>query len=194
MKNKLLILAMVVASVVGLSSCGVQKRAQSNFLNNLQVTTKRAPQQTFYDLNQGVKVTVVPTPTSSDMTKYTHHLSGKTVFVAPTVNYVQSMGFKEMSPSKDYNLFITVKRADLDGWNGMCYMDLEVCLKDFRGKEVFSQGNISATAQDMMYLPNGLTEAYTQALERVDWSRIASHLRVEDLPKQESDKLVLCNI
>ena len=191
MKSKLfIIVVMVMASVVGLSSCGMQKRAQSNFLNNLQVTTKRAPQQTFYDLNQGVKVTVVPTPTSSDMTKFTHHLSGKTVFIAPTVNYVQSMGFKAISPAKDYNLFITVKRADLDGWNGKCFIDLEVCLKDFRGQEVFSQGNISATAQDMMYLPNGLTEAYTQALERVDWSRIASHLRVEDLPKQESDKLV----
>ena len=41
-----------------------------------------------------------------------------------------------------------------------------------------------------MYLPNGLTEAYTQALERVDWNRIASYLRIEDLPKNEPDKQV----
>ena len=101
------------------------------------------------------------------------------------------MGFKEMSPSKDYNLFITVKRADLDGWNGMCYMDLEVCLKDFRGKEVFSQENISATAQDMFYLPDGLTEAYTQALEQINWNRVASFLRVEQLPKDEPQKQVV---
>lgn len=190
MRNKLLIVAMVVVTAIGMSSCGAQKNAQRNFLNNLQVTTRRAPLQTFYDLNKGVKVTVVPTPTSTEMTKYTHHLSGKTVFTSPTINYVRSMGFKEMSPSKDYNLFITIKRADLDGWNGKCYMDLEVSLKDFRGKEIFSQGNISATAQDMMYLPNGLTEAYTQALERVDWNRIASYLRVEELPKDEPDKQV----
>lgn len=190
MKNKLLIIALFVISAVALSSCGAQKNAQKNFLNNLQVTTRRAPQQIFYDLNKGVKVMVIPTPTSTEMTKYTHHLSGKSVFVAPTVNYVRSMGFKEMSPNKDYSLFITIKRADLDGWNGKCYMDLEVSLKDFRGKEIFSQGNISTTAQDMMYLPNGLTEAYTQALEQVDWSRIASYLRVEDLPKEEPDKQV----
>lgn len=190
MRKKLIIIALAIVSAVAFTSCGAQKNAQKNFLGNLQVTTKRAPQQTFYDLNKGVQITVVLTNPVEEMTKYVHHLSGKPMFTQPTVNYVRSMGFKEMSPSTDYRLSITIKRADLDGWNGMCYMDLEVSLKDSRGKEVFSQGNISATAQDMMYLPNGLTEAYTQALERVDWSRIASFLRIEDLPKDEPDKQV----
>lgn len=190
MKKRLLIVAMAIVSAIALSSCGVQKNAQKNFLGSLQVTTKRAPQQTFYDLNKGVKTNVVPTHTSTEMTKYTHHLSGKPMFTAPTVNYVHSMGFREKSPSTDYNLFITIKRADVDGWNGKSYMDLEVSLKDSRGKEIFSQQNISTTAQDMMYIPNGLTEAYTLALEQVDWSRIASYLRVEDLPKEEPNKQV----
>jgi len=190
MRKRLLIVALAVVSAIAFTGCGAQKNAQKNFISNLQVTTKRAPQQIFYDLNKGVQVTVVPTNPAEEMTKYVHHLSGKPMFTAPTVNYVRSMGFKEMSPSTDYRLFITIKRADLDGWNGTCYMDLEVNLKDSRGKEVFSQGNISATAKDMMYLPNGLTEAYTQALERIDWSRIASLLRVEDLPKDEPQKQV----
>lgn len=190
MKRKLIIIALAIVSAVAFTSCGAQKNAQKNFLGNLQVTTKRAPLQTFYDLNKGVQITVVPTNPAEEMTKYVHHLSGRPMFTQPTVNYVRSMGFKEMSPSTDYRLFITIKQADLDGWNGKCYMDLDVSLKDFRGKEVFSQGNISATAQDMMYLPNGLTEAYTQALERVDWSRIASFLRIEDLPKDEPNKQV----
>lgn len=190
MKKTLLIIALAIVTAFVFSGCGAQKNAQKNFLSNMQVTTKRAPQQTYYDLVKGVQITVVPTNPSEEMTKYVHHLSGKQTFIAPTINYVRSMGFKEMSPSTDYKLFITIKRADLDGWNGKCYVDLEVNLKDSHGKEIFSQDNISATAQDMMYLPNGITEAYTQALEKVDWSRIASYLRVEDLPKEEPNKKV----
>ena len=179
MKRFFTIAILAIVAVLGLSSCGVQKNAQSNLLNSLQVTTRRAPQHNFYDLKTGVQIKVVTTPTE-EMTGYVHHLSGKNIFTTPTVNYVQSMAFREISPDTDYKLFITIKRADVDGWNGKSYMDMEVYLKDDQGKEVFSQGNISTTAQDMMYIPNGLLEAYTQALERVDWNRIASYLREEN--------------
>ena len=120
MKKTLLIMALAVISAFAFTGCGAQKNAQKNFLSNLQVTTKRAPQQTFYDLNKGVHITVVPTNPGEEMTNYVHHLSGKSMFTAPTVNYVRSMGFKEMSQSTDYRLFITIKRADVDGWNGKC--------------------------------------------------------------------------
>lgn len=179
MKRFFTIAVLSIAAVLGFSSCGVQKNAQSNLLNSMQVTTRRAPQHNFYDLKTGVQIKVVTTPTE-ERTGYVHHLSGKTIFTTPTVNYVQSMGFREISSDTDYKLFITIKRADVDGWNGKSYMDMEVYLKDDQGKEVFSQGNISTTAQDMMYIPNGLLEAYTQALERVDWNRIASYLREEN--------------
>ena len=190
MKNTLLIVALAVISVFALSSCGAQKKAQKNFLNTMQVTTKRSPLQTFNNLNNGLQVTVFPTTPSEELTGYTHHLSGKSLFTAPTINYVRSMGFKEVNLNTDYKLYITIKRADVDGWAGNSYMDLGVSLKDCRGYEVFSQQNISTSAKDALYLPNGLIEAYTQALEQIDWNRIASFLRTEQLAKNEPQKQV----
>ena len=59
MKNKLLILAMVVVATVGLSSCGAQQKMHMAQFNSIKI--KRAPQQSFYDLDRGVEVKVIPT-------------------------------------------------------------------------------------------------------------------------------------
>lgn len=182
--------AAIAASLLLLSSCGVQKNAQSNFLSNLQLAPKRAPQQVFYDLNRGVSVNVVPTAPLEERTKYVHHLSGKDLFRMPTVNYVRAMGFKEQASAEDYRLFITIVRADVDGWSGASNIVLSVSLKDARGNELFNQGNIAASGKNALYIPDGLSEAYTRALEQVDWARIASFLRIEQLPSDEPQKQV----
>ena len=108
----------------------------------------------------------------------------------PTINYVRSMGFKDMNPGTDYKMFITVETADVNGWNGECSFGLSIILKDSKGKEVFNQRNIFATSTNKLYLPNGLLESYTLALEKVDWSRIASFLRIEQRPADEPQKIV----
>ena len=100
------------------------------------------------------------------------------------------MGFKDMNPGTDYKMFITVETADVNGWNGECSFGLSIILKDSKGKEVFNQRNIFATSTNKLYLPNGLLESYTLALEKVDWSRIASFLRIEQRPADEPQKIV----
>ena len=194
--KKLSILAIVFVSLLVLPGCGIQKNAQSNFLNSLQVTPRRAPQQTFYDLNSGLQVSVLSTtPVQNSFERrsksnYVHHLSGSNLFSAPTINYVRSMGFKEMSYGDDYNLFITIVRADVNGWNGESFVEMSVSLKDARGNDVYHQGNIIGNGKDALYMPNGLMEAYTQALERVDWSRIASFLRIGQRAAEEPQRQV----
>lgn len=71
-------------------------------------------------------------------------------------------------------------------------MDLEVCLKDCSGKEVFVQRDISTTSKDgwTRDINKTLNEAYTQALEQINWNRIASFLRTELLAKEEPQKQV----
>lgn len=189
MKNKLLILAMVVVAIIGLSSCGAQQKMHMAQFNS--ITIKRAPQQSFYDLDRGVEVKVIPTQPAKANTGYTYHMSGKAFFLTPTAQYVRSMGFTEMSPKTDYKLFISIIQADVDGWKGGANVALEVGLQDENGKEVFVQKNVSGTGKALTTFAHfGLDEAYTQALEQINWNRIASFLRTEQLPKEEPQKQV----
>ena len=95
------------------------------------------------------------------------------------------MGFKEKSTTTDYKLTITLKRVDVDGYKGNSWADLEVSLNDSKGKEVFSQNNISTTSKAMIILQS-LNEAYTSALEQIDWNRIASYLKAESKVEDKS--------
>ena len=155
------------------------------------ISIKRAPQQVFYDLDRGVELKVLPTQPEKANTRYTYHMSGKSFFLVPTAQYVRSMGFTEMSPQTDYKLFITIVQADVDGWKGGANVALEVSLQDGKGKEVYTQKNVSGTGKALTTFAHfGLDEAYTQALEQINWNRIASFLRTERLPKEEPQKPV----
>ena len=192
MRKGLLILALAVVSAVAFTGCGAQRQMQLNTQSGLlsSVTITRNPQNNFYNLTYGLDTHVVPTQPQGDLTGYTHHLSGKTFFSGPTIKYVGSMGLTEKSANTDYKLYITLNRVDVDGYAGNSWVDLSVSLKDFKGNEVFTQRDISATDKNMWDIRKGLNEAYTQALEQIDWNRIASFLRTEQLPKDEPNKQV----
>lgn len=189
MKNKLLIIALVIISTVVLSSCGAQQKMHMAQFNSISI--KRTPQQVFYDLDRGVELKILPTQPAKTNTGYTYHMSGKSFYLAPTAQYVRSMGFIEMSPSTDYKLFISIIQADVDGWKGGANVALEVSLKNEKGNEVYTQKNVSGTGKALTTFAHfGLDEAYTQALEQINWNRIASFLRTEQLPKEEPKKQV----
>lgn len=189
MRKGLLILALAVVSAVALSSCGTQQRMHLAQFNS--ITIKRAPQQNFYDLDRGLEVKVLPTQPVSENSGYTYHMSGKSFYLAPTIQYVRSMGLTEMNPNTDYRLYIKINQADVDGFKGGANVVLEVSLENEKGKEVFTQKNISGIGNALTTFAHfGLDEAYTQALEQINWNRIASFLRTEQLPKDEPDKQV----
>ena len=121
------------------------------------------------------------------------HLSGKGFFTAPTLKYVRSMGFTEKTPNTDYKLAIVINRADVDcstEWNSISTVDISISLNNAMGKEIFSQKNILTSVSRSTKARLGLCEAYTQALEQINWNRIASFLRTEQLPKEEPQKQV----
>ena len=189
MKKTLLIMALAIVTAFALSSCGAQQKMHMAQFNSIRIQS--APVQNFYDLNRGLEVKVLPTQPARDNSGYTYHMSGKSFYLAPTVQYVRSMGFSEMSSNTDYKLFITINQADVDGFNGGANVVLEVSLQDEKGKEVFSQKNVSGTGKSMWTMSHfGLDEAYTRALEQINWNRIASFLRTEQQPKEEPQKQV----
>jgi len=204
MKKKLLIVALAVVSAIGFSGCSAEKQATRQFAkhqswynswaNFIKVTTIREPQQKFYDLNRGLEVVVMPTQPKEEITQMTHreyiyHYSGKNFFSFATANYVRSMGLSEMSPHIDYKLFITINCADINSYTGAPYVELGVSLVDNQGGEVFSQKSVSV-GKNGAFKSGMFNAVYTQALEQINWSRIASFLRTEQLPKDEPQKQV----
>ena len=189
MKRVFIIALVAIVTTLVLSSCGAQQRMHMAQFNSIEI--KRAPQNHFYDLQRGTEIKVMPTQPLKDNDGYTYHMSGKSFYAAPTVQYVRSMGFEEMSSSSDYKLTIRITRADVDGFSGKSFVDLEVNLKDEDGKEMFTQNNISGSGKALTTFEHfGLDEAYTKALEQVNWNRIASFLREVKQPKNEPDKKV----
>lgn len=187
--KKTITITLIIILAFAFSSCGTQQKMHMAQFNS--ITIKRPPQQNYYDLNRGVEVKVITTQPAKENSGYTYHMSGKSFYLAPTVQYVRSMGFTEMYPNKDYRLFITINQADVDGFKGSANVVLETSLQDEKGKEVYTQKNISGTGKALTTFAHfGLDEAYTQALEQINWNRIASFLRTEDLPKDEPDKQV----
>lgn len=192
MKNKLLIIALFVISAFTLSNCGAYKDvAQANLqgMLNQRFQVVRTPQQQFYDLTFGLQVMVNPTQPQMITDKNIYQMSNSGIFHTPTISYVRSMGFKEMSSGQDYTLTITLNKVDVNTWNGKVDVNLGVKMTDASGSVIFTQEAMT-TGTSVANVPKCLNETYTQALEQINWAQIASFLKVEKLAKQEPNKKI----
>ena len=198
MKKVLLISAIVVISAISLSSCTVTYTSSptANITpNSLNFT--REPTQKFYELNYGLETKTIPTTPAIDKSKKIKHLSDKNLFYAPTIQYARIMGLKEKSPKTDYKLNITINRADIDRKDENAWIDLNVSLEDATGKEVYSQVVNTSHKKEFGFVMAGQTivldmgisspldEAYTKALEQINWDRIASYLKIEEVKSSQ---------
>lgn len=189
MKKTLLITALAVVSVFTFSGCGFTYTTltpNEKLVNVQRVSILRSPKETFNGLSKGL-ITYVQSQSSDDDTEK--------FFSSPTVNYVRSMGFKEISSNSDYKLILSVGDDYIDVndiYN--IYISIDVFLKDEKGTELFCQKGVSASSQykkfDNFDIFQAIGEAYTKALEQINWNRIASFLRTEQLPKDEPQKQV----
>lgn len=220
MKNKLFIVAMVAVSVFAFSGCTaiylakLQKELQAEkvkSIENVTVFLTRYPQNRFYGLTNGLEVHVVQTQPMEENSPPLYHLSDNSCFTIPTMQYAREMGLNEMSPVSDNHLFVTIKKADVDIDADKASVEISISLNNAKGTEMFSQKRIVTTA---IGVPNSkensnddlssrksrkprkwnyqeaLDEAYTQALEQINWNHIASILRTEQLSKDEPQKQV----
>ena len=193
MKKKSIIwIAAIAALSTVFSGCGAYKEnLASNLMAQLngrfQIT--RSPQQQFYDLTTGLQVRVEPTQPQPSMDKNIRSMSNLGVFQTPTITYVKSMDFKEMNSGQDYTLTIRLTRVDINTWNGQVDVTLGVKLTDASGSSVFNQESMTSET-NAVAVDKALNEAYTRALEQINWMQIASFLKVEKLAKKEPTKQV----
>ena len=199
MKNKLLIMAMVMIVAFGFTGC----RTYSITHHLTSIVVSRDPLQTFDNhWSNGIVVHVEPTQPEQEKTGSVYHFSGKDFFYVPTAQYVRSMGLVEMSSSTDYQLYIKINKADVV-FPDVANVEISVRLCDAHGNEVFSQNRIAtngvydwkrtnkkASPKRMYQFQEALDEAYTKALEQINWNRVVSFLRTEQLPKEEPQKQV----
>lgn len=200
MKKTFLILAIAVVSAFEFIGCAAKRNAVYN--NTNQITINRKPKQLYNDVDKGLEVMVLLTKPQQEITEKPTimHFSGKSFFRTPTIDYVRSMGLREKNAKTDNKLEITVVQADayhtfaqgVDSNAGMCWVTINAVLLDPNGVELFSQHEISTTASGFWYYDrhDGLNEAYTQALEQINWNRIASYLRTEQQAKDEPQEQV----
>lgn len=204
MKRILIIVTMAVIAICVVTSCAMTEKSKMSSLNAYckDVIIKRDPQMWIDKLNYGVETHVVTTNPVDRSTSDLYHLSDKSFFIFPTVNYVRSMGFTELSPNSDYHLYVTINKADIVSLT-TANVELSISLRNSNDQEVFSQKGIATSKSNItsddsgrrktptIYACLALDEAYTSALEQINWNRIASFLRTEQLPKEEPQNQVL---
>ena len=122
-------------------------------------------------------------------------------FVSESVRrYMRTMGFNlDADVQTDYMLTITIKEYNLNylsgiGWSSVVSLDIEV--HDHNRQLVYpnvtaiGRANISSSSHNHELATQSLNLAYANALEDIDWDRIAFFLKKASNPAMEANKQV----
>lgn len=114
--------------------------------------------------------------------------------------YMRTMGFRlDSDISSDYMMTISLKTFNVSwldgiGWSAVVGMDIAVY--DHDNRQVYPTVNISGRASsrgsgsDYVTASSVMNKAYANALEDIDWDRIAYFLHRSNSPSAEKDKAV----
>ena len=142
----------------------------------------RAPQFQFQNL-KGVNINIEPTEAEYSQSEDIVSLSNSTCFIMPTVNYIKAMGFNDVE-NNEHTLNIYLKKIDNNlgtpdrKWN----VTFQIKMTNRYGEVIFEQV-VSSTGTGNTFSKE-LNDAYTQALEKINWHKIASFLKESSAPKQ----------
>ncbi|MBQ7311430.1 MAG: hypothetical protein IJW88_07880 [Alistipes sp.] len=211
MKAILNLLAVVVAGAALFVSCGVSKPApaQPKIINLALV--KEAQSGKYVNLDYGIRLNVDDARADQRLvTKYDASATSlPSVSVTPNVRsfvsesvrrYMRTMGFNlDADVATDYMMNLTIKDFNLGylsgiGWSATVM--LEVCVYDSNRQLVYpkvvatGRANMQASAYNFMYGNQVINTAYANALEDIDWDRIAYFLKKASTPKLEANKQV----
>ncbi|MBO4488972.1 MAG: hypothetical protein J5741_04865 [Bacteroidales bacterium] len=114
--------------------------------------------------------------------------------------YMRVMGFNmDADVATDYLMQVTVKEFHVDwlsgiGWQGTVIMDIKVFDHNrslvYPTTEVAGRASIYGSSSSISIAQEAINKAYVNALDDVDWDRIAFFLHRADNPKDEPNKQV----
>ena len=171
---------------------------------------KETPANKYINLDYGIRLNIKDSRADKDMIQIydSGYLENYRVdpevkdFVDETFRkYSRDMGFAlEADVSTDYMLQIFIKEFHVDylsgkGWTGTVTLDVEIY--DHERKIVYPRtsakgrfSNADGTPSNFSAASRVVNEAYANALEQIDWDRVAFFLHRASSPKNEANKQV----
>lgn len=141
----------------------------------------RAPQFQFQNL-KGLNINIEPTEAEYSQSEDIISLSNSTCFIMPTVSYIKSMGFDDTGKN-EHTLNIYLKTINANLKPSSVDIKFQIEMTNRYGEVIFEQV-VSSSAYVTFTHFKTLNEAYTQALEKINWHKIASFLKESSAPKQ----------
>lgn len=177
---------------------------------NLDITAS-ARTNAYVNLDYGIQINIKDNRANQDiLLKHDNYLTSKpSVKVNPDIatfvneslrRYMRTMGFKlDNDVSSDYMMTVSIKNYNLSwldgtGWSGV--VGMEIAVFDHNNRQVYPSVSVSgrATGKDSgnnyVIASSVINKAYTNALEDIDWDRIAYLLHRSSSPSSEKDKAV----
>ena len=213
MKNCFLLTAITVTILLG-SSCAAKKptvtaQPQVRTFNLALVNNPQADK--YANLEYGIRLNVQDVRAN----KRVIHIYDASAISIPSAQtnpsissfvpesmrrYMRTMGFNlDADIATDYLMQVDIKEFHVDylsgiGWNGTVIMDLKVSDHNrtlvYPSVEVSGRASVSGASTSNQAANLALNKAYANALEDVDWDRIAFFLHRSNSPKQEANKKV----
>ena len=208
--KKLLIGLVAVAAILMQSCMPTQSVSQTTYtppqpkVVNLALV-KDAPSNRFVNLDYGIRLNVKDDRANYNILKKYDASTTSTpkVNVDPDVNsfvsesmrrYMRTMGFNlDADVSTDYMMQVTITEFNISylsgmGWSGTVKMDVEVYDQNrklvYPNVSVTGRANKSGSSSDWSLASIAMNSAYSNALEDIDWDRIAFFLKSTNPNKQ----------
>lgn len=194
-----------------ISSCSIGKLALPKTVDVPLIVSNQSVPNTYRDLDKTVRVQV-NSSVSRDGMYNDDNLPKKYKMLRPeyvftpsvsifaedaTISYMQKMHF-DVTQSGEYCLKINVRTFKLmwlDKETTECRVVLEYCLVNGAGETVVPTATASSNVKlaQTEQFGNGFGRAYHEALNRIDWDRIARCLMVKKTAKEEKNARVQGN-
>ncbi len=209
MKNTVLFI--LSAALLLMSSCGSVKEPKAIPPHTIPLKLTKLPQSNiFINMDYGVRLNVSDKRASTEIL---NRYDGANLMAKPqvstypqvdqfvsesTTQYMQTMGFSLNSDiNTDYFLQLDITQFQVSflsgsGWVGTVV--LEVQIFDANRKQVYPRTTVTGRStlnnSSIAASTTALNEAYTNALDNIDWNRLAYFLRRAQSASEEKNKSV----
>lgn len=215
MKRNILISILTIPAIL-FTSCSFQKTVVSTpeppQPQNINLALARTPQADKYaNLEYGIRLNVQDGRADKRLIQVfdAAATSKPVVNVNPGIGsfvpesmrrYMRTMGFNmDADVATDYLMQVTIKEFHTDwlsgiGWNGTVIMEVKVYDHNralvYPTTEIAGRASIYGSSSSISLAQQAINNAYVNALDDVDWDRIAYFLHRADNPKNEAGKKV----
>lgn len=214
MKKILSIICSMCVAAMMVSCMSLMQPAKKTVSDNYTVylgLAKDAQRNRFVGLDYGIRLNLKDVRSNTAILKKydASAVSKPKMTVSPGVHsfvsesmrrYMRTMGFNlDADIRTDYMLSVNIEEFNVSylsglGWSGVVVLNIEVCDNErqmvYPNVTVTGRANLSGSSSNYAFATQALNNAYVNALEDIDWDRIAFFLKRASNPALEGNKQV----